>query len=142
MTYSTVLPIWNAIRERFHKTAEALPEQDLRLQLGKSTIASLLHHTAEVEYMFAEWFFGRNMPGEIAKPSFTNIDELVELLRASNEHLIEAMKELPEEKWHTSMESPIGASTPLEAVGRLMYHTGIHAGQISLIQKNGQNQAE
>ncbi|KAA0942106.1 DinB family protein [Sporosarcina sp. ANT_H38] len=142
MTYSTVLPIWNAIRERFLKTAEALPEQDLSLQLGKSTVASLLHHTAEVEFMFAEWFFGRNMPGEKEKPSFTNLEELVKLLRASNEHLIEAMKELPEEDWHKSMESPIGASTPLEAVGRLMYHTGIHAGQISLIQKNGKNQSE
>lgn len=142
MTYSTVLPIWNTIRERFLKTAEALPEQDLSLQLGKSTVASLLHHTAEVEFMFAEWFFGRSMPGEIEKPSFTNLEELVKLLRESNEHLIEAMKELPEEDWHKSMESPIGASTPLEAVGRLMYHTGIHAGQISLIQKNGQLQAE
>jgi len=142
MTYSTVLPIWNAIRERFLKTAEALPEQDLSLQLGKSTVASLLHHTAEVEFMFAEWFFGRSMPGEKEKPSFTNLEELVKFLRASNEHLIEAMKELPEGEWHKSMESPIGASTPLEAVGRLMYHTGIHAGQISFIQKNGQNQAE
>ncbi len=56
----------------------------------------------------------------VAKPSYTNIDELVELLRASIEHLIEAMKELPEEEWHSSMESPIGASTHLEAVGRLM----------------------
>ena len=92
--------------------------------------------------MFAEWFFGKSMPVEIAKPTFTNIEELVELLRASNEHLIEAMKELPEVDWHKSMESPIGASTPLEAMGRLMYHTGIHAGQISLIQKNGHGQKE
>ncbi|WP_177222163.1 hypothetical protein [Paenibacillus sp. UNC496MF] len=27
------------------------------------------------------------------------------------------------------------ASTPLEAVGRLMYHSGMHAGQISMIRK-------
>jgi hypothetical protein len=39
------------------------------------------------------------------------------------------------------VESSIGASTPLEAVGRLMYHTGIHSGQISLIQKNARSQA-
>ncbi|WP_186672413.1 DinB family protein [Sporosarcina sp. BP05] len=143
MTYSTVLPIWNAIRERFHKTAEALPEQDLGLQLGKSTIGSLLHHTAEVEYMFAEWFFGRSMPeGGVTKPSLTDSEALVDLLSASNTHLIKAMIELPEEEWNKSMESPIGISTPLEAVGRLMYHTGIHAGQISLIQKNGSSQVE
>ncbi|MFF2755753.1 DinB family protein [Psychrobacillus sp. NPDC058041] len=79
---------------------------------------------------------------EIAEPSFTNLAELVELLSASNEHLLEAMSELSEEDWHKNMESPIGASTPLEAVGRLMYHTGIHAGQISLIQKNGHSQVE
>lgn len=138
MTYSTVLPIWNAIRERFHKTANALPEQDLSLQLGTTSIGSLLNHTAEVEYMFAEWFFGKAMPeGGIPKPALTNKDELVEFLESSNERILQAMKELPEEDWHKSMESPIGASTPLEAVGRLMYHTGIHAGQISLIQKNG-----
>lgn len=142
MTYSTVLPIWTAVRQRFYNMAESLPEQDLHLQLGKSSIGSLLHHTAEVEYMFAEWFFGRSKPGETAKPPLTSFEELVKLLSASNDYLLEAMKELPEEQWHISIDSPMGPSTPLEAIGRLMYHTGIHAGQISLIQKNGQSQAE
>lgn len=137
MTYMTILPIWNATRNRFQKTAEGLPEQDLNLQLGQSTIASLIHHTAEAEYMFAEWFFGKSKPEEIADSSLANLAKLVELLSASNEHLLEAMRDLPEEDWQKNIESPIGASTPLEAVGRLMYHTGIHAGQISLIQKNG-----
>ena len=143
MTYSTVLPIWNAARQRFLKTAQALPAEDLGLQLGQSSIGSLLHHTAEVEYMFAEWFFDRKMPAEgIAKPSLTSHEQLMSLLIASNEHLIAAMEELTEEQWHTSVESRMGSSTPLEAIGRLMYHTGIHAGQISLIQKNGQSQTE
>ncbi|MFJ7936587.1 DinB family protein [Sporosarcina sp. NPDC096371] len=143
MTYSTVLPIWNATRQRFLKTAKALPAQDLALQLGQSSIGSLLHHTAEAEYMFAEWFFGKKMPDEgIAKPSITNHEELVELLVASNDHLLEAMHALTEEQWHTSVESPMGPSTPVEAIGRLIYHTGMHAGQISLIQKNGQSPTE
>jgi uncharacterized damage-inducible protein DinB len=134
MTYSTVLPIWNAIRQRFNDKAKALPEQDLMLQLGTLTIGSLIHHTAEAEYMFAEWFFGKSIPEEgIAKPPFTNLVELVELLEASNDHLVEAMKALPEEQWHISVDSRMGPSTPLEAIGRLMYHTGIHAGQISFI---------
>ncbi|MDF2671672.1 MAG: hypothetical protein K0R67_3978 [Paenibacillus sp.] len=151
MTFSTVLPIWQAIQGRFHKTVKALPEQDLSLHMGSSSIGSMLHHNAEVEYMFAEWFFGKSMPEEIkarreekgsqSQTSFTNLAELVELLTASNEHLIAAMRELPEEAWHKSVESSIGASTPLEAVGRLMYHTGIHSGQISLIQKNARSQA-
>ena len=143
MTYSTVLPIWNAMRQRFLKTAQALPAQDLALQLGQSSIGSLLHHTAEAEYMFAEWFFGKKMPVEgIAKPALTNQEELIELLIASNDHLLEAMKALTEEQWQTSIDSPMGPSTPIEAIGRLMYHTGIHAGQISLIQKNGQSQID
>ncbi|AJS59559.1 DinB family protein [Paenibacillus sp. IHBB 10380] len=146
MTFSTVLPIWQAIQERFHKTAKALSEEDLSLQIGSTSIESLLRHNAEVEFMFADWFFGRSIPEECnnAKSpglvdnnkSFACLEELVDLLKASNANLIEAMRELPEEAWHQSVESPMGASTPLEAVGRLMYHTGIHSGQISLIQKN------
>ncbi|WP_318616443.1 DinB family protein [Sporosarcina sp. YIM B06819] len=143
MTYSTVLPIWNAARQRFLKTAQALTAEDLSLRLGQSSIGYLLHHTAEAEYMFAEWFFGKMLPTEgIAKPSLTSIEQLIDLLIASNDHLLSAMEELTEEQWHTSVESRMGQSTPLEAIGRLMYHTGIHAGQISLIQKNGQSQTE
>ena len=143
MTFSTVLPIWSAARQRFLKTAQALPAEDLGLKLGQSSIGALLHHTAEAEYMFAEWFFGKKLPAEgIAKPSLTNHEQLVELLVASNDHLVAAMEELTEEQWHISVKSRMGPSTPLEAIGRLMYHTGIHAGQITLIQKNGQSQTE
>lgn len=145
MTLDTVLQIWNSVQERFHKTARNLPEQDLTLQLGNSSIGYMLRHNAEVEYMFAEWYFNRPMPEGLiiqtargaagASAEFTNLEELIALLEASNEHMINAMKELPEEKWNEPVESPMGVSTPLETVGRLMYHTGIHAGQISLIQK-------
>ena len=135
MTYTSVLPIWQAVQERFHKTVKALPEEDLNLTLGKSTIGGLILHNAEVEYMFAEWFFGRAKP-EDNDAAYTTLSELVDLLASSNENLIAAMRELPEEAWHVSVESAFGTSTPLEAIGRLMYHTGIHAGQISLIQKN------
>lgn len=141
MTYSTVLPMWNALRERFQNMAAALPEQELDLQLGTASVGALLHHTAEVEYMFAEWFFDKEMPKELVKPSFTNLEELVELLAASNQHLLEAMESLPEEQWHKTVTSRMGESTPLEAIGRLMYHTGMHAGQISLIRKNSQNKS-
>ncbi|WP_339315968.1 DinB family protein [Paenibacillus sp. FSL R10-2734] len=135
MTITSVLPIWQAVQERFHKMVKALPEEDLNLKLGNSTIGGLISHSAEVEFMFAEWFFGRPKPeGEHA--AYTTLNELVDLLAASNENLIAAMRELPEEAWHVNVESKFGTSTPLEAVGRLMYHTGIHAGQISLIQKN------
>lgn len=135
MTFTSVLPIWQAVQERFHKTVKALPEDDLNLKLGNSTIGGLILHNAEVEYMFAEWFFGRPKP-EDNDAAYTTLSELVDLLASSNENLIAAMRELPEDAWHVSVESAFGTSTPLEAIGRLMYHTGIHAGQISLIQKN------
>jgi len=144
-TINTVLPIWRAIQERFHMTASQLPEQDLTLKLDNTSIGYMLRHNAEVEYIFADWFFNRPIPEGITlytsrgaagtQAEFTSLPELVELLKTSNEHLVRAMQELPEEKWHVPVESPMGSSTPLEAVGRLMYHTGIHSGQIVLIQK-------
>lgn len=148
MTFATVLPIWEAIQGRFHKMVKALPEGDLSLQIGPASIGYMLRHNAEVEYMFAEWFFDRPMPADLEiatnrgpagnkeKAAFHNLAELVELLEQSNSWLTKAMRELPDEKWTQPVESPMGPSTPLEAIGRLMYHTGIHAGQISLIQKN------
>lgn len=137
MIFSTVQPIWEAARQRFLKTAQAIPAEDLALQLGQTSIGGLLHHTAEAEYLFAEWFFYKQLPADgMAKPSLANHEQLIELLIASNNHLLAAMKELTEEQWHTRVESRMGPSTPLEAIGRLLYHMGIHAGQISLIQKN------
>lgn len=56
--------------------------------------------------------------------------------------LEEAMKALSEEPWHIGVDSRMGLSTPLEAIGRLMYYTGVHAGQISFIQKHGQHSTE
>ncbi|SMF77701.1 DinB superfamily protein [Paenibacillus uliginis N3/975] len=145
MTFTTVSQIWNAVQDRFHQTAKNLPEQDLPLKLGNASIGYMLRHNAEVEYMFADWFFNRPLPEGLiihtargaagAENEFTNLEELLAILKASNEHMIQAMRELPDEKWNEPVKSPMGISTPLEAVGRLMYHTGIHAGQISLIQK-------
>ena len=139
MTYSNVSPIWTALRDRFQKTAQEIPVQDIDLQLGTSSVRSLLHHTAEVEYMFAEWFFDKKIPVEIGRAEEAGHAQLIERLSSSNENLIEAMKALPEDKWQVVVASPMGPSTPLEAVGRLMYHTGMHAGQISLIRKNGES---
>lgn len=139
MTYHTLLPVWSALRGRFQKTVEGLPEESLNLQISKTTIGDLLYHTAEVEYMFAEWFFGKKSPGELTRPT-EGIEEYSRLLKASNEHFLKAMEQLPENDWQKSINSPLGASTPLEAVGRLMYHAGIHSGQISLIKKSGHEQ--
>lgn len=133
MSYETVVPVWNALRERFIKMAEGLKEDQLDLGIGVSTIRGLLYHTAEVEYMFADWYLGKSMKDEL--PKATTLPELLDLLQASNENLKQALQDLTEEQWHIPVESKMGASTPLEVVGRLMYHAGIHAGQIALMKK-------
>jgi hypothetical protein len=146
MTFERILPVWQAVSQRFHKMVRELPEEDLTLSAGPLSIGYMLRHNAEVEYMFAEWFFAKKMPDDLeiltnrgaaaAQITFTNLTELVTLLEASNHHLTEAMRTLPEEAWDQEVHTPIGSSTPLEAVGRLLYHSGIHAGQISLIRKH------
>ncbi|AXH98276.1 DinB family protein [Sporosarcina sp. PTS2304] len=133
MSVETVLPIWNALRERFTKMASGLTEEQLDMSIGESSVRSLLYHTAEVEYMFADWYLGKSMPAEL--PKATTLPELLHILNASDEQLKQALSELTEEQWHIPVESKMGASTPLEVVGRLMYHAGIHSGQIALIKK-------
>jgi len=149
LSFETVLPIWESIQQRFNKLVKAIPESDLTLRLDSVSIISLVQHTAEAEFIFMEWFFGKSIPeGMIermsGKPDAANagkecVEELLELLSASNHNVVEAMRSLPQEAWYKPVESPMGTSTPLEAIGRLMYHTGIHAGQISLIQKTAKS---
>src|SRR5699024_5641797 len=110
------------------------------MKLGDTTVGDLLYHTAEVEYMFAEWFFNKAKDDKITRPA--EMKGYIQLLNESNEHLIQAMEDLPEESWNQVIQSSLGASTPLEAVGRLMNHAGIHGGQISYIQKYGENEVE
>ncbi|WP_211748458.1 DinB family protein [Paenibacillus sp. Marseille-Q4541] len=144
-TFDTIMPVWNAIQSRFHNMVTQLTTEELALQMDESTIGYMLRHNAEVEYMFAAWFFNKPMPEGLAihtgrgasrsKATFTNLEELVQFLEASQTWLIQGMSELSEEEWNEVKKCPIGDSTPLEAVGRLMYHTGIHAGQISYLRK-------
>lgn len=135
MSYHVVLPIWNALRDRFQKMVEGIPQENLQMKLGETTVGDLLFHTAEVEYMFAAWFFAKPRENKIDKP--TDIKGYIQLLEDSNAHFLQAMKELPDETWGQMQQSSFGSSTPLEAVGRLMNHAGMHGGQIAYIQKYG-----
>ena len=97
---------------------------------------------------YAEWVFGVPKPAYLEYHTlrgpgnsvieFNNVDELVALLEASNTMIIAAMKALPEEDWNKEVKTPRGTFSPLDAISQLMYHTGIHAGQISLMQKHAQ----
>lgn len=55
MSDETVLPIWNALRNRCQKKVEGIQEEYTR---GK-TIEDILYHTVEVEFMFAGWFLDK-----------------------------------------------------------------------------------
>lgn len=63
---------------------------------------------------------------------------LTAFLAASDKHLRQAVNELLDEQWRTPVESKMGTAAPLETIGRLMYHAGIHAGQIALMKKQQQ----
>lgn len=136
MKAQTVLSIWNALRNRFQKTVEELPGEDIHKQLGETTVGDLLYHTAEVEYLFSEWFFDQPNEVELIRP--TDHQGYTNLLAASHVHVIQAMENLPDDAWDQLKQSAFGESTPLEAVGRLMNHAGMHSGQISYIRTYGE----
>ncbi len=147
MTFDTVLPLWQSIGESFLKTIRALPEEDLELKIEPSqTIGEMIWHTAEVEYMFADTYFGKPAPADVkarmerrraeGTAGYTSVEDLADFQEASYQHIIKAMRELPEEKWNVPVESKFGNHTPLVTVSRLMHHTGSHSGMIWLIQKS------
>ena len=81
--------------------------------------------------------FDKPMEDPILQPS--DVKGYIKLLIHSNNHVLQAIKDLPDASWDQVKQSSFGKSTPLEAVGRLMNHTAMHGGQISLIQRYGQN---
>ncbi|WP_136607804.1 DinB family protein [Paenibacillus dokdonensis] len=146
MSFEAVHPVWRAVRDRFQKLALGLREEELPLKLSGqgSSIGFMLRHNAEVEYMFAEWFFRAAQPGDVLyltsggaedHQEYADHKGLLRFLEASDNHLTMAMRSLPEDAWDIPVSSPMGMSTPREALGRVMYHNGLHAGQISQIRK-------
>lgn len=146
MNTETIVAMWESTQGRFHKMVKELPEEALTLSIGPSSIGYMIRHSAEVEYVYAEWVFGKQKPEgleylTLRGPSnsgaqFTNLSELVALLEASHAVVIEAIKSLPEDEWTKEVKTPRGTFSPLDAIAQLQYHTGIHAGQISLMQKH------
>lgn len=146
MDAKTIAAMWDSAQSRFHNTVRQLPEDALKLAIGPASIGYMIRHSAEVEYVYAEWVFGKTKPEELnyytlrgpahARMEFTNLQELTDLLQASNAVIVDAIYGLPQEDWTKEVITPRGTFTPLDAIVQLIYHTGIHAGQISLIQKH------
>lgn len=146
MDSATILAMWKAQQERFHNMVKELPKEALSLAIGPATIGYMIRHSAEVECVYAEWVFGKQKPQGLeyctlrgpghANAAFEDLDHLVQLLQDSHEVIVDAIQSLPDEEWTQEVKTPRGTFTRLDAIVQLMYHTGIHAGQISLIQKH------
>jgi len=146
MDTATIIAMWEMAQARFHKMIQELPEEALTQAIGPASIGYMIRHSAEVEYVYAEWVFGKEKPAELeydtlrgpahSKAEFTNLQELISLLKASNAAIVDAITSLPQEKWTQEVKTPRGTFSPLDAIVQLIYHTGIHAGQISLMQKH------
>lgn len=146
MTYDTVSVIWDTIQERFYNMIQELTDEELSYGVGSATIGYMIRHNAEVEYLFTEWYFGQELPADVEirtsrGPSgdpnrYTSILDMLQLIQHSQHHIRQAMCTLPEQAWHVPVKSPMGTITPLQAVGRLLYHSSLHAGQIAFILKH------
>ncbi|MFY0545162.1 DinB family protein [Brevibacillus sp. H7] len=146
-----LLPSLQTARKRYLDATANLEAHQLawRIAPESNSIGFLIRHIAEVEYRFCLMFFGQPVPEEVSfstigpvkdEGQFTaDLDALLSFQQASYAYLLKSLRAFPEEKWDVLVEAPIGVLTPREALGRLMYHTGYHAGQIGLIRKYGGN---
>ncbi len=145
MSKEAILPIWDSIQSRFLKMVGGVQEHELKLQLDSVTIESLMRQISEAGFIYMEWFFNFSIPEHIKQEmneraatdsnEGTSLEKLTGLLENGSQNVVSAIQALPVEAWTRPVESPMGTLTPLEAIGRLMYHIGMHAGQIVLIQK-------
>ncbi len=135
MTKDVVQAMWANVRKRFMDKVQGIEEAELPYKLEAMSIGQLLYHTGQVEYLFADWYLGQQVT-EIPKVDHANKEALIAFLQQSDAFLQQAMEALSEEQWHEVVPSKMGDCTPIEVIGRLIYHAGMHAGQISDIQKH------
>lgn len=139
--------MWKMGRSRLTKLEEELESNDTskRLHPDSSSLGWYLRHIAEVELLFAKNVFGKDIEvkaqtiGSLAKDrgNFTNLDELLELLRKAEEQLGAAIKEIND--WEAEVKTAeFGTVSRAEALARIMTHTAWHAGQIKLTAKYGE----
>jgi hypothetical protein len=148
MSVQPLLPALEMARSRYLDYLKGLEADQLswRVAAGSNSIGFLIRHNAEVEYRFSWMFFGVPVPEHVTFTTigsvkdeglYTDLASLQAFMEAAYAHLLGAIRALPEEKWDVPVEAPIGTMTPREALGRLIFHTGYHAGQIGLIRKYG-----
>lgn len=143
-----LLPGLQMARSRYLEALANLEASQLpwKLAPGSNSVGFLIRHIAEVEYRFCAMFFQQPLPENVIlhtigpvrdEGAFTDLAALQSFMESAHAHLLTSLRALPEPDWDIPCEAPIGTLTPRQALGRLIYHTGYHAGQIGLIRKYG-----
>jgi hypothetical protein len=136
---------WAEGRTRLTNFLQELTEAHLPLKLhpDSNSIGFLIRHCAETELLFAANFFGAEpftdlfTLGKVKDDGrWTNLQDLISFLKYSETVLSTAFSNTTADAWSEVLDTRIfGIKTRIQLVGRIISHTGYHAGQIGLIKK-------
>jgi len=140
-----LLETWAEGRTRLTNFLPELNDAHLSLKLhpNSNSIGFLIRHCAETELLFAANFFGAetfsdlHTLGKVKDDGrWTNLQELISFLKYSETVLSTAFSSTTEDAWAEVLDTRIfGLKTRIQLAGRIISHTGYHAGQIGLIKK-------
>ena len=140
---------WIEARTRFSNLLPSLVEEELTKKLvnTKNSAGFLIRHIADVELLFAKNVFGATDLKVQAKTviaqhdtgEWTNLQELLDYQQSAFDNLKAIIEKQTDEDWQQSITtSEFGTKTKAEAIGRIISHSGYHAGQLSLTLKYAQ----
>jgi uncharacterized damage-inducible protein DinB len=138
--------MWETGRTRLTNQLDSVSANDLtkRLHPNSNSVGWMLRHMAEVELLFAKNVFGKDLEikaqtiGSLAKDrgKFTDLNELLDLIKKAEKELGDAIKGI--EDWEVKVTTAeFGTVTKAQALARIMTHTALHSGQLSLALKYG-----
>jgi uncharacterized damage-inducible protein DinB len=138
--------MWETGRTRLTNQLDSVTAEDLskRLHPDSNSVGWMLRHMAEVELLFAKNVFGNDLEikaqtiGSLAKDrgKFTDLNELLDLIKRAEKELGDAIKGI--EDWEVKVTTAeFGTVTKAQALARIMTHTALHSGQLSLALKYG-----
>ena len=139
---------WVEARTRFSNQLKTLLAEDLSKHLGDSpnSIGFLIRHIGDVELLFSKNVFGNSSVQVSAKTviaghdtgEWTDLESLLAYVEESFSILHETLVSQPDSVWSEVITTKeFGTKTKAEAMGRIVYHTAYHAGQIAIIHKYG-----
>ena len=148
MTTNYFHQLWQEARTRFSNQFKTITESDLTKKLGDSPNSAgfLIRHVADVELLFSKNVFGQTDLHVSAKTviaqrdtgEWTNLAELLAYQKEAFSCLEKAILSQTDADWQTIITTKeFGIKTKAEAFGRIVSHTGYHAGQLAIILKYG-----